>query len=104
MIGSEETQVVIFGDGDFEPAFGLFGGHDSILNTIELTYPDGRKVVPKNKDLILGVPKGTHYHQIAGGGGGYGKPENRDREKLKAEVRNGVISPESARRVYGLDS
>ena len=104
MIGSEETQVVIFGDGDFEPAFGLFGGHDSILNTIELTYPDGRKVVPKNKDLILGVPKGTHYHQIAGGGGGYGKPENRDREKLKAEVRNGVISPESARRVYGVDS
>ena len=104
LIGSEDTQVVIFGDGDFEPAFGLFGGHDSILNTIELTYPDGRKVVPKNKDLILGVPKGTHYHQIAGGGGGYGKPENRDREKLKAEVRNGVISPESARRVYGVDS
>ena len=104
LIGSEDTQVVIFGDGDFEPAFGLFGGHDSILNTIELTYPDGRKVVPKNKDLILGVPKGTHYHQIAGGGGGYGKPENRDREKLKAEVRNGVISPESARLVYGLDS
>jgi len=104
MIGSEETQVVIFGDGDFEPAFGLFGGQDSILNTIELTYPDGKKVVPKNKDLMLGVPKGTHYHQIAGGGGGYGNPEKRDRAKLKAEVRNGVISPESARRVYGVDS
>ena len=104
LIGSEDTQVVIFGDGDFEPAFGLFGGQDSILNTIELTYPDGKKVVPKNKDLILGVPKGTHYHQIAGGGGGYGNPQKRDRAKLKAEVRNGVISPESARRVYGVDS
>lgn len=104
LIGSEDTQVVIFGDGDFEPAFGLFGGQDSILNTIELAYPDGKKVVPKNKDLILGVPKGTHYHQIAGGGGGYGNPENRDREKIKAEVRNGVISPESARQVYGVDS
>ena len=104
LIGSEDTQVVIFGDGDFEPAFGLFGGQDSILNTIELTYPDGKKVVPKNKDLMLGVPKGTHYHQIAGGGGGYGNPEKRDRAKLKAEVRNGVISPESARRVYGVDS
>ena len=104
MIGSEETQVVIFGDGDFEPAFGLFGGQDSILNTIELTYPDGKKVVPKNKDLILGVPKGTHYHQIAGGGGGYGNPQKRDRAKLKAEVRNKVISPESAQRVYGVDS
>jgi len=104
MIGSEETQVVIFGDGDFEPAFGLFGGQDSILNTIELTYPDGKKVVPKNKDLILGVPKGTHYHQIAGGGGGYGNPEKRDRAKLKAEVRNKVISPQAAEKIYGVDS
>jgi N-methylhydantoinase B len=104
LIGSEETQVVIFGDGDFEPAFGLFGGQDSILNTIELTYPDGKKVVPKNKDLILGVPKGTHYHQIAGGGGGYGNPEKRDRAKLKAEVRNKVISPQAAEKIYGVDS
>ena len=104
MIGSEETQVVIFGDGDFEPAFGLFGGQDSILNTIELTYPDGKKVVPKNKDLILGVPKGTHYHQIAGGGGGYGNPQKRDRSKLKAEVRNKVISPQAAEKIYGVDS
>ena len=104
MIGSEETQVVIFGDGDFEPAFGLFGGQDSILNTIELTYPDGKKVVPKNKDLILGVPKGTHYHQIAGGGGGYGNPQKRDRAKLKAEVRNKVISPQAAEKIYGVDS
>ena len=104
LIGSEDTQVVIFGDGDFEPAFGLFGGQDSILNTIELTYPDGKKVVPKNKDLILGVPKGTHYHQIAGGGGGYGNPEKRDRAKLKAEVRNKVISPQAAEKIYGVDS
>ena len=25
-IGSDDTQFVTFGDGDFEPAFGLFGG------------------------------------------------------------------------------
>ena len=35
-IGSDATQLVTFGDGDFEPAFGLFGGHDSMLNSIEL--------------------------------------------------------------------
>jgi N-methylhydantoinase B len=103
VIGSEDTQLVTFGDGDFEPAFGLFGGHDSILNIIELTYPDGAHVVPKNKDLILGVPKGTVYHQIAGGGGGYGEPTQRDRETLAREVRDGVISPEAARETYGLE-
>ena len=102
-IGSEDTQLVTFGDGDFEPAFGLFGGHDSILNIIELTYPDGTRVVPKNKDLITGVPKGTKYRQIAGGGGGYGDPKKRDREKLRAEIRNGVISKDAARDLYGLE-
>ena len=100
IIGSEDTQLVTFGDGDFEPAFGLFGGKDGTLNEIKLTYPDGREVVPNNKDLITGVPRGTVYHQYAGGGGGYGDPLKRDRATLAREVRNGVISPEAARADY----
>ena len=55
-IGSDDTQLVTFGDGDFEPAFGLFGGGDGTLNFIRLTYPDGTTVTPRNKDLINGVP------------------------------------------------
>jgi N-methylhydantoinase B len=101
-IGSDDTQLVTFGDGDFEPAFGLFGGGDGTLNFIRLTYPDGRTVVPKNKDLITGVPKGTLYHQQAGGGGGYGDPKRRERAKVREEVRNGVVSDQVARDVYGL--
>ena len=102
-IGSEDTQFVTFGDGDFEPAFGLFGGSDSTLNSITLTYPDGTRIVPKNKDLILGVPKGTLLEQTAGGGGGYGDPNKRDRQQIADEVRNGIISPEAASRIYGFD-
>ncbi|MBK6393569.1 MAG: hydantoinase B/oxoprolinase family protein [Betaproteobacteria bacterium] len=101
-IGSDDTQLVTFGDGDFEPAFGLFGGGSGTLNFIRLTYPDGREVVPKNKDLITGVPKGTIYHQQAGGGGGYGDPKRRERAQVREEVRNGVISPAVARDVYGM--
>ena len=101
-IGSDDTQLVTFGDGDFEPAFGLFGGGNGTLNFIRLTYPDGREVVPKNKDLITGVPKGTIYHQQAGGGGGYGDPTRRERAQVREEVRNGVISPAVARDVYGM--
>ncbi len=101
-IGSEDTQLVTFGDGDFEPAFGLFGGKDAGLNFIRLHYPDGSTVVPRNKDLITGVPKGTVYHQVASGGGGYGNPMKRDRKILAEEVRNGVISKEAAMRDYGM--
>ena len=100
-IGSEDTQLVTFGDGDFEPAFGLFGGKDAGLNFIRLHYPDGQTVVPKNKDLITGVPKGTVYHQVASGGGGYGDPKKRDRKVLAEEIRNGVITKEAAVRDYG---
>jgi N-methylhydantoinase B len=101
-IGSDNTQFVTFGDGDFEPAFGLFGGGSGTLNSIRLTYPDGKVVVPRNKDLIANVPKGTIYHQEAGGGGGYGDPHKRDRVKLRAEVRDGVISAAAAQKIYGL--
>ncbi|MCL4746380.1 MAG: hydantoinase B/oxoprolinase family protein [Burkholderiaceae bacterium] len=100
-IGSQDTQLVTFGDGDFEPAFGLFGGGEGTLNFIRLTYPDGSVVVPKNKDLITGVPRGTLYHQQAGGGGGYGDPAKRDRATLAREVRDGVISTAGARESYG---
>lgn len=102
VIGSEDTQFVTFGDGDFEPAFGLFGGGEGTLNTITLTYPDGTVVVPNNKDLIKGVPKGTLYFQQAGGGGGYGDPTKRERDVLRAEVRNGVISQDAAINAYGM--
>ena len=101
-IGSDDTQLVTFGDGDFEGAFGLAGGHGAGLNFIRLTYPDGTTVVPKNKDLITGVPRGTVYHQVANGGGGWGDPARRDRKVLREEVRNGVISREAALRDYGM--
>ena len=100
-IGSDDTQLVTFGDGDFEPAFGLFGGGNGTLNSIRLTYPDGRLITPKNKDLIAAVPRGTIYHQQAGGGGGYGDPKRRDRARLAEELRDGRISAQAARDVYG---
>ncbi|MCE7868890.1 hydantoinase B/oxoprolinase family protein [bacterium CPR1] len=102
-IGSDDTQVVVFGDGDFEPPFGLEGGHPGVLNLISLDYPDGTTVVPRNKSLTTGVPRGTLYKQVAGGGGGYGDPLQRDRARVREDLRNGVISLEAARGVYGLE-
>ncbi len=101
-IGADETQLVVFGDGDVEPAFGLFGGQDGSLNSIELRYPDGRKHVPASLDLIRGVPQGVIYRQLAGGGGGYGDPRERPVKLVAREVRDGVISPGSARATYGV--
>jgi N-methylhydantoinase B len=101
-VGSDGTQMVMFGDGDVEPAFGLHGGGSGTLNKIELRYPDGRVYVPSSKDLIKDIPAGTIYVQEAGGGGGNGPPAERPAERVRDEVRNGFVSLEAARDLYGV--
>ncbi len=101
-IGSEETRVVTFGDGDQEPAFGAQGGKCGTLNTIKLIYPDGKEYLTTTKDLVEGVEKGTTFFQQAGGGGGYGKPFLRAPEKVLKDVRNGVLSSARAETDYGV--
>ena len=58
--------------------------------------------MPRNKDLIEGVPKGTVYYQVAQGGGGYGDPKARPAAQVAAEVKNGVVSLDAAREAYGV--
>jgi len=101
-IGGRNTKVVTFGDGDVEPAFGLFGGKEGTLNTIELRYPDGRVCKTTSKDLLEDVPEGTILFQQAGGGGGYGDPCLRKPEQVALEVKNGIISIEQAKDLYGV--
>ncbi len=102
VIGSDHTRVVTFGDGDVEPAFGVHGGKPGTLNVIKLIYPDGREYRTTTKDLVEEVPKGTVFFQQAGGGGGYGDPCRRPAEKVLKDVRNGVVSPEQAEKLYGV--
>jgi N-methylhydantoinase B len=101
-LGGEDVQLVTFGDGDVEPAFGVFGGGPGTLNYIELHYPDGKTYRCMSKDIAKDVPAGTVYVQEAGGGGGYGNAFERPAESVAAEVRNGTISAQSAREQYGV--
>jgi N-methylhydantoinase B len=101
-MGGDDATMVVFGDGDVEQNYGLFGGKGSVLNSIALTYPDGEKHIPMSKDIVEGIPSGTVYRQIAGGGGGYGKPEDRDRNAVKKDLRNEVITEEQAKEEYKL--
>jgi len=101
-IGSENTQVVTFGDGDVDPAHGSHGGGEGALNRIDLIYPGGVRKTLTTKDLVKGVPKGTVYYQEAGGGGGFGSPKERKPAKVAAEVRDGLVSAEAAREFYGV--
>jgi N-methylhydantoinase B len=102
--GGEESKGVVFGDGVDEEtrAFGLFGGNVGSINQMEFRFPDGSRHRPKSKEIVSNIPPGTILHQVAGGGGGYGKPALRPSEQVLREVRNGTLSLQKARQEYGV--
>ncbi|MEW6266316.1 MAG: hydantoinase B/oxoprolinase family protein [Thermodesulfobacteriota bacterium] len=102
VLGSDDTTVVTFGDGDVEPSRGVHGGLSGALNRITLTYPDGREYLCTTKDLVKKVPRGTRYYQEAGGGGGYGHPFLRPAARVTEDVKDGIISPAQAAEGYGV--
>ncbi|HZQ06641.1 MAG TPA: hydantoinase B/oxoprolinase family protein, partial [Anaerolineae bacterium] len=100
----ENNMAVIYGDGVNEGAraFGLFGGNAGAANRLEFELPDGQRVTPRVKDKLENLPRGTLLRQWAGGGGGYGDPRARARERVLAEVRDELLSREKAREEYGV--
>jgi N-methylhydantoinase B len=103
----ERTSLATFGDGieseGAEPPYGLAGGRPGTLNKVTLTFPDGREQNMGSKELIVRIPKGTVVEQIVGGGGGYGNPAERARERILQEVKSGLLSREKLRNDYGLE-
>lgn len=103
--GGDDNLAIVYGDGVDEGAraFGLFGGRAGAANRVELQLPDGSVVTPNVKDKLDNLPRGTIFRQWAGGGGGYGDPRERSRERVLAEVHDGVLSAEKAKEDYGLE-
>ena len=95
----------IFGDGLNEEAaaFGLAGGGQGSTNMIDITLPSGEIIKPASKDLVGPLPRGTVFHQLAGGGGGYGPPSKRSLKQVEYDLKAGYISKDTAARLYALE-
>ena len=52
--------------------------------------------------MIHGIAEGTIYSQIASGGGGYGNPKKRNKDKILQDVKNEVVSKNAAKIIYGV--
>ncbi len=104
ILQGENVTGVAFGDGVEEEAraFGFFGGKSGTKNAITLRYPDGETRSAKTKEIIRGIPQGTVFHQVAGGGGGYGDPHERPADLVLDDVRNGSVSIAAAKNDYGV--
>jgi len=82
-------------------AWGLEGGGDSeFLNGVKISYPDERPALQVGKATGLKLPKGATLELYCSGGGGYGPSSERRREVVLADIADGYITEEHARRHY----
>jgi N-methylhydantoinase B len=85
------------------PPWGLLGGGEALGNRVTLRVdgqelPDGGNAKIRNRRLKTG----DALILRVGGGGGFGPPHAREAATVAEDVRQGYVSAEVARRVYGV--
>jgi N-methylhydantoinase B len=95
--GELEFAVNAIFDRVGHPAKGRAGGGEGAPGAVNLATGEalrtkGFQIIPDGERLLLLLP----------GGGGYGDPGARPPEDVAADIRDGVLSPEAARTLYGV--
>ena len=89
-------------DGVVNPAQGVCGGGPGALAEAYLRRASGEpESLPGSSHLM--VAEGEALVSLTAGGGRYGSPLNRAPEHVAHDVAEGWISPERARKVYGVE-
>jgi N-methylhydantoinase B len=90
-----------FGRHKYLP-WSVAGGHGGSRNAVEIFHADGRPNYVAGKTARYPLRKGDVVRLITGSGGGWGDPRQRDRRAVQADLRDEIVSAETARDVYGL--
>jgi N-methylhydantoinase B len=84
--------------------WGLRGGLSGMGNKVELRI-DGKEIVdlPNAKVFGRSIRAGDGWTLLSGGGGGFGPPREREPERVAHDVRQGYVSRDAARDLYGVE-
>jgi N-methylhydantoinase B len=87
---------------DKVPPWPLEGGQPGSPNHIIIRRASGEK---ERYSVVSGLTLNTDdvIQVMTGTGAGWGDPKQRDLALVKEDLKNGYITPEQARRYYGLD-
>lgn len=96
-VGESRLDVSTQFDRVEHPAAGVHGGLPGGRSRLRLN--ESGAVPSKGRFLMH---KGDRLSIDYAGGGGYGKPSERDPERVRADLRAGIISETAARDIYGL--
>ena len=90
-----------FGRNKFLP-WAMDGGQQGTPNAVQIIFADGSPSITVGKTARYPLKKGDVARLITGTGGGWGDPKNRDRDLVRADLRAGLISRETAIETYGM--
>lgn len=97
-----DMECVTFGDGIDNPPHGVFGatpGHGGGAYVEDETT--GRRRFVSAAGLVR-VGEHEIWVGVSTGGGGYGPPTERPAEQVRQDLRDGIITSESARDIFGV--
>jgi N-methylhydantoinase B len=92
--------TVGFGRHRFPP-WGMHGGRDGSPNYVEVVRADGSRE-RFGKASRYPLRAGDLVRLVTGTGGGVGDPRERDRELVRIDLEDGIVTEREAQNVYGL--
>lgn len=101
ILGNEVVATVCCERAQSAP-FGIAGGAAGAPARISVTAPDGTERELNSKGSFSASADSLVTFEVPGSGG-FGPAVDRDPEKLRADLIDGYISPEGAKRDYGVD-
>jgi N-methylhydantoinase B len=97
----EATLTVTAERGRVAPK-GLFGGLEGACFKSTVTHPDGSVTEMPSKGAMAVVRKGDRVLIRCAGSGGYGDPLEREPDSVLRDVRDGYVTAQAARELYGV--
>lgn len=108
---ADECDVNALGDRFVTPPWGLEGGADGHPARLLLQRTEDSEPRPFDQIFDLQSPskfsavtltRGDRVFMRSGGGGGHGDPFEREPERVREDVREGLVSPTNAEALYGV--
>ena len=94
-----ELTIAYVSDGEKNPAVGVRGGHDSVP-AWNVRVRDDEQTEQLPQSGLVELAPGERISCLSQSGGGYGRPELREPERVCRDVQQGIVTLERAREVY----
>ncbi len=97
-----DGEIAIHDDRERSQPWGILGGKPGMVSIKVLVRTNGERVNLPSKITGIRVHKGDQLIYRTAGGGGWKDPLDRSAEKVRNDVRRGLLSPEKAKSDYGV--